>query len=126
MIEALNSPAEPPGESGGQDSGGGEGGGEKTQIRSAAELRLLKSIQQQINDRTQALDEVRRGITQLTEDQQSELAELSREQGRLADLVTNMMAAEDQRPEDDPDALPDLRELPPDGAAPLLPDKEKP
>jgi hypothetical protein len=117
LIEALSSKSDAQSDDAQEEAGGGEGGGGGPQgsVRSVAELRLLKSIQQQINSRTLALDEARRGLLGFTEDQQAELAALSQEQGQLADLVMNMMATTDERPEDDPERLPDVRERSPAG-----------
>ncbi len=97
-----------------QDEGGGEGQGEGQQQpqkpRSVAELKLLKAIQEQINNRTSALADARRESASVTSDQELEYQALSREQGRLADLVTNMMQTADERPEDNPERLPDVRQ----------------
>ncbi len=94
--------------------GGGEGQGEGQQqpqkSRSVAELKLLKAIQEQINNRTSVLVDAHRKSASVTSDQEAEYQALSREQGRLADLVTNMMQTADKRPEDDPERLPDVRQ----------------
>jgi hypothetical protein len=94
-----------------QQEEGGEGGGEGSSKpgRSVAELKLLKSIQEQLKARTATLAESRRQSTEPTVEQETEYEQISREQGRLADLVTNMKQATDQRPEDDPANLPDIR-----------------
>ncbi|MBI2824870.1 MAG: hypothetical protein HYX69_09305 [Planctomycetia bacterium] len=108
-------------------AGEGQGGGGQQQgaVRSVAELKLLKLIQEQINRRTQALDEARRESIELSAEQEREYAALSQEQGKLADMIANMMQVADEKPEDDPERLPDLRQapdVPPDREAP----EEKP
>ncbi len=106
--EAAKKPDQADDKQGGEQPSGGNQ--QQPKIRSVAELKLLKLVQEQINERTIALDEARQKSTSLTEAQQAEFVALSQEQGRVADLVTNMMQAEDQRPEDDPDQLPDVRQ----------------
>ncbi|HEY1600160.1 MAG TPA: hypothetical protein VGG64_11185 [Pirellulales bacterium] len=93
----------------GEDS---SGGGKKPQpkVRSVAELKLLKAVQEEINGRTRALDEGRHQSSSRSDEQQLEYAALSKEQGRLADLIANMIEETAERPEDEPDSLPDVRE----------------
>lgn len=67
-------------------------------IRSIAELKLLKLLQDDLNARTRELAEALRNVPNPDPAQQQELAELSAEQGRLADLLLELM----QAPEDDP------------------------
>jgi hypothetical protein len=105
------------GEDGG--SGGGKSGGDQPPGgRSVAELKLLKLVQEQINARTIALDEARRDAVSLSEEQQTEYAQLSEEQGRLADLIANMQQVSAEIPEDNPEGLPDIREKAPGATAP--------
>jgi len=77
---------------GGQGGGGGGqgGGGNDDGIPPAAQLKLLKALQQEINDRTEALDEIRRRHKELTPEQDTELKKLAEDQGTLADLVRDM------------------------------------
>ncbi len=110
LNEALTSEPAEAGNDAQQDEGGeGAGEGASQPGRSVAELKLLKSVQEELNARTTALAESRRQSPQATADQEAEFEQLSREQGRLADLVTNMMQTTDQRPEDNPADLPDIR-----------------
>src|SRR5262249_6672214 len=110
---SSDAPGESPKEGGGENGGddGGEGGepGQQVHRHSLAELKLLKAIQEQLNSRTLALAEGQQAGAAASEAQQQEFADLSRDQGRLADIVTNMMQATDDRPEDDPSKLPDIR-----------------
>ena len=83
---AKNNAADEGGNDGGAGAGnqGGQGGGP-----SLAELKLLKFMQQEINRRTEALQQAAAGksSTKLTEDQRREYADLSKQQGRLAEIV---------------------------------------
>ena len=72
-----------------------------------AELKLLKLLQEEINRRTAELEELRAKNDQLSPAEEEELAALAREQGRLADMVYNLIEATAPRPEDNPDALPE-------------------
>jgi hypothetical protein len=81
------------GQGGGQGGGGGgQGGGNGNDdgIPPTAQLKLLKALQQEINDRTEALDEIRRRHKELTPEQAAELKKLAEDQGTLADLVRDM------------------------------------
>jgi hypothetical protein len=124
LKSALDEDAAPKSEKPDDEQGGGEGGGQEgsgKKTGSLAELKLLKAIQGQINSRTTALAEAKSQPSPDKSQQESEFELLSREQGRLADLVTNLMQTTDQRPEDHPERLPDLRrETPsqPNGGAP--------
>ena len=51
---------------------------------------MLKSLQQEINDRTEAFDELQRRNKTLTPEQTAELKRLAEEQGVLADLVRDL------------------------------------
>jgi hypothetical protein len=74
-----------------------------------AELKLLKLLQEEINRRTSELEDSRAKTGQLTLAEEEELAALAREQGRLADMVYNLIEATMPRPEDNPGALPEAR-----------------
>jgi hypothetical protein len=80
-----------------------------------AELKLLKLLQEEINRRTTELEGSRAKSGQLSPAEEEELAALAREQGRLADMVYNLIEATTPRPEDNPEALPDPlpRDMPP-------------
>jgi hypothetical protein len=51
---------------------------------------MLKALQEEINDRTESFDELRRRHKELTADQQREAERLATDQGTLADLVRDM------------------------------------
>ena len=69
---------------------------ERTQrgVQSLAELRLLRLLQQQINDRTARLQETVDKAGNPTDGQRRQYRELAAEQERLAKLVDTMIAAE--------------------------------
>jgi hypothetical protein len=72
-----------------------------------AELKLLQLLQQSINTRTQELEALRTNVGTLTSDQEQQLDLLAREQGRLAEIVLELIQANVPRPED-ADLLPPL------------------
>jgi hypothetical protein len=76
------------------------------QIQSLAELKLLKSMQVEINRRTTELEERKVRDGSLEDDAENELVELSQEQGHLADIVVNLIESMKADPEDNPDSLP--------------------
>jgi hypothetical protein len=105
LIEALkpSDQAAPPKK---PEGGGGEGkqGAGSDAIKMLSELKLLKLMQEDVNRRFLDLREIADG------DQHAErLAELSEEQGRLAEVALKMSEPLEGNPEDDPDKLPDLR-----------------
>jgi hypothetical protein len=74
------------GEGGQQQGGGGNGDG----IPPAAQIKMLKALQQEINDRTEFFDELLRRKKTLTPEQSAELESLHQDQGTLADLVRDL------------------------------------
>ena len=64
--------------------GGGDG------IPATAQLKMLKTLQQEINERTESFDELRRRNQKLTPDQTREAERLANDQGALADLVRDL------------------------------------
>jgi len=96
---------------GGAGGAGGAGEGEQGEIIcSLAELKLLKMLQEDINQRTIELEEASRRDGGLTKQQNDQLVRLAHEQGRLAELIFNLSEPVDENPESDPDTLPDARE----------------
>jgi hypothetical protein len=112
LLEALR----PDSQAGDDGGGGGQGGGNQQQgppadvIRALAELKLLKLMQEEIMRRTAELEDAQRRGGGLTDEQQTELAALAQEQGRLADLIFNLAPPPAPNPEDNPDQLPDVRQ----------------
>jgi hypothetical protein len=77
-------PGGQPGQPGLQPRNRGDG------ISLAAQLRVLKSLQVEINDRTEAIDEIKTRKKSLTADQQAELEGLSDDQRKIADLARDL------------------------------------
>jgi hypothetical protein len=91
LIESLKPDA--PKEGGpqqGGDSGGGSGGGSGDGIPPAAQVKMLKALQQEINERTEFYDELRRRKKELTPEQKTDLDRLHEDQGTLADIVRDL------------------------------------
>ncbi len=90
-----------PGQQGENQAGPSQG----DSIRSVAELKLLKLLQDDLNARTRELAEALRGVPNPDPAQQQELLELSAEQGRLADLLLELtqLPADQDAPAGDPD-----------------------
>jgi hypothetical protein len=80
--------------------------GQKDPFTSLAALKLLQLLQGEINRRTQELEAVRQRQGSLDDEQLRLLESLSSEQGRLAEMVLEMIRESVERPEDNPDLLP--------------------
>ncbi|MGA2031544.1 MAG: hypothetical protein ABSG68_04755 [Thermoguttaceae bacterium] len=107
LLEALkpDTPAAKPGDP--QQGGAGQGGGGQPGTPlSLAELKLLKLMQEDINARTRQLQEQIGAAKELTARQLREYNELSDEQGRLADMVLQLLKPA-PNPEDRPPAEPE-------------------
>jgi hypothetical protein len=114
LLESLQPDKPEPGEQQKNAEGqGGEQGGQQQPpgdgIPSLAQLKMLKLLQQEINERTQELQQQFARTSELTPQQQQEYRTLGEEQSQLADLVLNLSKPKDSAPEDDPGALPDLK-----------------
>lgn len=95
-----------------QESPGGEsspGSQQGDALRMVAELKLIGLMQTEINERTKALEETRRQTGELTPEERKTYAELSEEQGKLADLLLDLVEPDQANPEDDPESLPKLK-----------------
>lgn len=91
LIDSLK-PDKPNGggqQQGGGDQGGGGGGGGDG-IPPTAQIKVLKSLQEEINERTDFYDELRRRKKALDPTQTAELERLETDQGTLADLARDM------------------------------------
>ncbi len=118
VLHALADEEQAPKNNGGGGSGGG-GGQQGQNLRDLAELKLLKLLQQDLRRRTEELQDAADGEP-LTRPQERELEQLAAEQGRLADLVFDLLQPTEAADEgEDPEKLPDLEdqldedELPP-------------
>jgi hypothetical protein len=85
---------------GGEGQGGGAGGGEQGEgdtPNSLAELVLIKLLQEDVNARTKELDAARkRG--KLTSEESQELQRLGEEQGKLAELLLELVGESEAQP----------------------------
>lgn len=110
LVEALNRDNDAGGSS---DENSGQGQNQTppsgNEIQRLAELKLLKLMQEEINRRTEAIQQLRRDGQELSGELSQELTDLAAEQGQLADLLFDLTQALRNNPEDDPDNLPDLR-----------------
>jgi len=94
---------------------GGQGqpppGGDQQQqagdgIHTLQELKLLKLMQQDVREQTDALETKKREGEALTDDEVRQLADLAEEQNRLADMMFKLREPAAAAPEDDPTKLP--------------------
>ncbi len=86
-------------QNGDQDGGGGsQGGGDG--IPATAQLKMLKALQEEINERTDYFDELRRRNRPLDPSQTAELDKLQTDQGTLADLVRDLTKPKKEDGED--------------------------
>ncbi|MGE5754118.1 MAG: DUF4175 domain-containing protein, partial [Planctomycetaceae bacterium] len=91
LIESLKPDA--PKQGGAQKGGDGDGGGGSGSgdgIPPAAQVKMLKALQQEINERTEFYDELRRRKKGLTPEQSTDLDRLHEDQGTLADIVRDL------------------------------------
>ena len=128
LLEALKpeEPEEDPDASkGGQGGKGPSGQPPGSGIQTLVELKLLKLLQEEVNRRTQELESAFGRAEPLPDEVRREYVELSAEQGRLADLLLNLITPQ-QDPNGDPE---DFLDAPPDPLGDLLespPEKESP
>ena len=71
----------------------GQSGDSAPPAANVAELKLLKLMQEAIAQQTAELEKLRQATGSLSADQMEQLELLAREQGKLADMVTNMIEA---------------------------------
>ncbi len=109
LLEALEPvpPEGSPDESGEGGSGGAgkQGAPPGNALQTLAELKLLKLLQQEVNARTQALEETFGSAATLTGDALRQYVQLGEEQGRLADLLLNLIRPQ-ENPEDSLEVIP--------------------
>lgn len=53
-------------------------------------MKMLKALQQEINERTESFDELRRRKKELSDDQKAEFSKLEEDQGTLADILRDL------------------------------------
>jgi hypothetical protein len=107
LLAALKSDKKGGEKKGGGGEGGGQGKGAQGGIRSISELKLLKLMQEDLNDRfAAASDPV---ATEAAAERLELLTRLSIEQGQLADLALKLSQPTETDPAGDPEKLPDVR-----------------
>lgn len=80
---------------GGPQGGGGPGQAGGDGIPQTAQLKLLKVLQEDVNERTTTFGKAHTDLKKLTEAQRKELQELSQEQQELRDLLEKVTSAEE-------------------------------
>ncbi len=112
LIESLKpEKPEPLAEEQAQQQGGATGApaqGPSDGIPEVAQLKMLKLLQEDLNRRTRALDELVNHGSEMSAAQREEYAALGEEQGELADLLVNLSRPTQENPEDDPASLPEI------------------
>ncbi len=78
------------------EGGGQQGGPPRDGIPPIAQLKMLRSLQIEINQRTTELAELQKRAERLSPAQQNELKSLADEQGTLADLVREFLQSRDE------------------------------
>jgi hypothetical protein len=86
--------------------------GQQDPFRSLAALKLLQLLQVEISRRTAELEKGRAGGGELTDEQKEQLEALAAEQGRLADMVLNLIRESAAAPEDQIELPPKNRSEP--------------
>lgn len=93
-----------------KNTGSGEGGPKTSPpgggVHTLAELKLLRIMQEEVNRRTHELQGAFGRPEKLTDEGRKQYAELAEEQGRLANLLMDLIRPA-ENPEDDPDRLPE-------------------
>jgi hypothetical protein len=80
---------------GGGQPNGGQNGAPSDGIPPLAQLKLLRNLQQDVNQRTEAFSKQHPDPKKLTEQEKEELKDLSREQQEVADLLEKLTSAEE-------------------------------
>jgi hypothetical protein len=103
LLEAARSQSQQPDDNGQQQQPGQEQpAGQQAEVRSIGELKLLETLQLEINRRTAELEAARPQNGEFTAEQLAELTELADEQGQLAQIVLDLI----QKPAEPMDEAP--------------------
>jgi hypothetical protein len=78
---------------GGGEGGGGGGGGEGTGIPPLAQLKALRAMQAEVNERTAEFAQAHPDPAKLTDDERDELKELEQAQRDVAELFDKLAGA---------------------------------
>ena len=89
LLDALKPDPPKPGQGGG-DGPSGPPGPKGDGIPTAAQVKMLKMLQQEVNLRTEELDEIKERGKELSELQKGEVDRLQDEQGSIADLARDL------------------------------------
>jgi hypothetical protein len=94
LVDSLKPDKAKPGQQQQQQGGDQAGGGQTPRggdgIPAAAQIKLLRAQQIELNERTDYFDELLRRHKELNPEQTTELEQLHKEQGNLADIVRDM------------------------------------
>lgn len=103
LLEAARSQSQQPQDDGQQQPPGQEQPeGQPAEVRSIGELKLLETLQLEINRRTSELEAAKPNSGEFTAEQLAELTELAEEQGKLAQIVLDLI----QKPAEPLDDVP--------------------
>jgi hypothetical protein len=91
------------GEGGGEGGGGGGGGGDDDGLPPMAQLKLLRAMQKEVNERTEAFKKKHPDPERLGPKSKAELQEIRREQKEVADLLDQLNRPAGEEPEGDED-----------------------
>jgi hypothetical protein len=93
LLDAMKPEPAGPGQKGGGggDGGGGGGGGDGDNLTTAAQIKMLKMLQQDVNERTEALDELRARNKPLSPEQEAEIEQLRRDEAGIVDIARDLV-----------------------------------
>src|SRR5581483_4693082 len=123
--DALKPDKGVPQRAGNPDGGGGGGGGGGPQapggdgIPAVAQLKALRALQQEVNDRTAAFARKHPDVAKLTEDEKTELSGLRKDQDEVAGLLEEITQRGEAAPaqEEKPGGAPSEKKTKPAGPA---------
>src|SRR5262249_10793283 len=94
VLEVVKAEAERP--AGGGGGGGGGGGPEDTGLPPLAQLKLLRKLQQDVNERTEVFKREHPDLKQLVDKDKLELDSIRKEQRDVADLLEELLKSVDE------------------------------
>jgi hypothetical protein len=105
---------------------GGAGGGQQDLIPPLAQLKVLRALQAELNERTAQFAKDHPDVTKLTKDERAELKELEDTQREITELFEKMAQLFDKDKKDAKDTKDEKNEMPPAPPKNVPPAKEKP